>query len=199
MKKHFDTESFVLGTFVGAAIAGVTALLFAPKSGEDLRDDIGSQADKVKGQAKDYMHLAKDKGLELKDSAEKKGQEYLENASATYHQLTHQVGSELDETKENLDQIKEEAKETAKDMKDSVEEKVTDHSDEKFGPNDPRDVTDTREAKEPEGEDAREDTDLEPNEGPQISSDPKDSLQDQEVENSDTTERTKDYDYNSND
>src|SRR5690625_4497313 len=99
MKKQFDTESFVLGTFVGAAVAGISALLFAPKSGKDMRHEIGTQADKAKDQARDYVQLAKDKGLELKDTAGKAGSEYLENASATYEQLTNQAGSDMDESK----------------------------------------------------------------------------------------------------
>lgn len=224
MKKHFDTESFVLGTFVGAAVAGITALLFSPKSGKDMRHEIGTQADKAKDQARDYVQLAKDKGLELKDTAEKAGSEYLENASATYEQLTHQAGSDMNETKDNLDEIKKEARETAenmketlkegterdmeitketgKDMKETVEEgkeeatnSSDNSSDSKADEDGPLDVTDTRDAKEPEKEDAREDSDFGPNKGPMNSKDKEDSLQ---ANKPGQTTRKKGVDYNSN-
>ncbi|MCC5894619.1 MAG: YtxH domain-containing protein [Alkalibacterium sp.] len=119
--KHDNLESFVLGTFVGATVAGLTALLLAPKSGKDMRGDIAGQADKTKQQAKEYMSIAKDKGSELKGTVEKAGSEYLENASATYEQLTNQVGSDGD-TEENLDKIKQEAKDTAEGMKEALKD-----------------------------------------------------------------------------
>lgn len=124
MGNHDNLESFVLGTFVGAAVAGVTALLLAPKSGKDLREDIASQADKTKDQARDYLNIAKDKGRELKETVEKAGSDYLDNASATYEQLSSQVGSDMDETKENLDKIKQEAKNTAEESKDILKERT---------------------------------------------------------------------------
>lgn len=124
MKNHDNLESFVMGTFVGAAVAGITALLLAPKSGKDLRGEIAGQADKTKGQARDYLNIAKDKGRELKETVEKAGSDYLDNASATYEQLSNQVGSSMDETKENLDNIKQEAKNTAEETKDIMKERT---------------------------------------------------------------------------
>lgn len=121
--KHENLESFVLGTFVGAAVAGLTALLLAPKSGKEIRGDIAGQADKTKQQAMDYMSLAKDKGAELKGTVEKASSDYLENASATYEELTNQAGTSGD-TEENLDKIKQEAKDTAHGLKDALKKGV---------------------------------------------------------------------------
>ena len=42
MKK--DVKSFLIGTAAGAAIGAVTALLFAPKAGKELRKDIADGA-----------------------------------------------------------------------------------------------------------------------------------------------------------
>jgi gas vesicle protein len=39
------TLSFLIGTLVGGVIGAVTALLFAPSSGEELRENIKTQAD----------------------------------------------------------------------------------------------------------------------------------------------------------
>ena len=40
-----NTVSFIVGTFVGVVIGDVAALLFAPSSGEELRENIKTQAD----------------------------------------------------------------------------------------------------------------------------------------------------------
>lgn len=39
--------SFLSGMIVGMAAGGVAALLFAPKAGEDLRDDIKREVDEI--------------------------------------------------------------------------------------------------------------------------------------------------------
>jgi len=71
MGKQDRSEGFLLGTIVGAAIAGVSALLFAPKSGKELREDLTQQTDRAKSQVKDYADIAKEKGMDLKDTAQK--------------------------------------------------------------------------------------------------------------------------------
>lgn len=115
--KVYEVKGFVLGTFVGATVAGLTALLLAPKSGEEVRGDIKERTLKTKEQALDAMNKAKEKGHDLKESIDGKKADYLEDASASYDQLTEQVGSKVDESKDNLDKLKEEAKNTADNVK----------------------------------------------------------------------------------
>ncbi|MDN6293466.1 MAG: YtxH domain-containing protein [Alkalibacterium sp.] len=110
VEKAYEVKGFVLGTFVGAAVAGITALLLAPKSGKEVRSDIKEQGIKTKDQAKDYVDKAKDKGLELKDSISKKSDDYMEDASENYEELS-------DEAEKNLDKIKKQAKDTAEKVK----------------------------------------------------------------------------------
>lgn len=130
MGEQDKVEGFLLGIIVGAAVAGVTALLFAPKSGKELRGDIVDQAEDAKVQAKEYVEIAKEKGTELKETAEAASSEYLENASTTFGKVVDQVQGGASNASENLDAIKEEAakrdaeitKAAAEDVKDTVEE-----------------------------------------------------------------------------
>ncbi|GEK92162.1 YtxH domain-containing protein [Alkalibacterium kapii] len=119
--KVYEIKGFVLGTFVGASVAGLTALLLAPKSGKEVRNDIKQQTLKTKEQAKDYVEKAKDKGMELKDSVSKKSDEYAEKASESYEELTEQAEKNMDKTEENLNKIKQEAKETAEKVKNQMD------------------------------------------------------------------------------
>ena len=47
MRTRKDTKGFMLGALAGSIIGSVTALLFAPKSGKELRQDISAGAQKV--------------------------------------------------------------------------------------------------------------------------------------------------------
>ena len=47
-------EGFVVGAVVGAVVASVASLLFAPKSGKDLRRDISEGTNETLEQADDY-------------------------------------------------------------------------------------------------------------------------------------------------
>jgi gas vesicle protein len=44
MAKQSNGKNFLIGTVVGGVVGAVTALLFAPKSGRELRADIAEQA-----------------------------------------------------------------------------------------------------------------------------------------------------------
>jgi gas vesicle protein len=122
MSEQDKVEGFLLGTIVGAAVAGITALLFAPKSGKELRGDIADQAEEAKYQAKEYIDIAKEKGVELKETAETASSDYLENASTTFGKVVDQVKGGANKTGENLEAIKQEAAATAEDVKETVAE-----------------------------------------------------------------------------
>ncbi|MCR2806496.1 YtxH domain-containing protein [Paenibacillus soyae] len=47
MSTRKDSKGFLLGALAGGIIGSVTALLFAPKSGKELRQDISAGAQKV--------------------------------------------------------------------------------------------------------------------------------------------------------
>ncbi|MDZ7834875.1 MAG: YtxH domain-containing protein [Alkalibacterium sp.] len=106
-----------MGMCVGATVAGLTALLLAPKSGKEVRGDIKDRTVKSKDQAKEYVNKAKDKGAELKDSVRSASSEYMDKASGSYEQLTEKTDKDLDKAGENLEKIKQEAKETAEKVK----------------------------------------------------------------------------------
>ncbi|WP_187172819.1 YtxH domain-containing protein, partial [Enterococcus faecium] len=56
---------FLLGAVVGGTAAAIAALLLAPKSGKELRDELAAQADDLMDMASDYTDMAKEKSTEL--------------------------------------------------------------------------------------------------------------------------------------
>ncbi len=79
-KDQYRTEGFILGLVVGAAVAALTSLLFAPKSGKELRKDIGDTTHKAWDQATDYAETAKDKGQHLAEDVSEKASSYFDVA-----------------------------------------------------------------------------------------------------------------------
>ena len=51
---------FLLGAVIGGTAAAVAALLLAPKSGKELRDELAAQADDFLDMASDYTEMAKE-------------------------------------------------------------------------------------------------------------------------------------------
>jgi gas vesicle protein len=49
------TRGFLMGALVGGAIGGIVALLFAPKSGRELRQDIAEKTEEVYDKAQKYF------------------------------------------------------------------------------------------------------------------------------------------------
>ncbi|MGI6294705.1 MAG: YtxH domain-containing protein [Armatimonadota bacterium] len=76
------TLNFLAGMGVGALVGAVTALLLAPKSGKETRDDIKVAADELKQKAEKAMHDLSESGEDLV----KKSKEILESTKAKVQQ-----------------------------------------------------------------------------------------------------------------
>lgn len=76
-KDQYRSEGFIVGILVGAASAALASLLFAPKSGQELRQDIGDTTNKAWGQASDYLDTAKHKGHEVVEDVSEKASSYF--------------------------------------------------------------------------------------------------------------------------
>lgn len=52
------TQGLILGTIIGGTIGAITALLFAPKSGAELRQDIKEKSAEIYDKTTDYLYTA---------------------------------------------------------------------------------------------------------------------------------------------
>lgn len=86
---HFgqDLLFFVLGGSIGAALA----LLFAPKSGRELRHDISQAAGRGYDQIIDKAHRVREQAGEAYDAAKEKGFRAFETASNEFADLKHEL------------------------------------------------------------------------------------------------------------
>lgn len=108
MSDNINSKDFIIGTLIGGMVGATLALLFAPKSGKELREDINQGAKQAKDLATDWKNIAQEKGSDWKELAYDKGSEIKQKAVDSTNELTKNV-----------------AKKT-KDITDSIESKVTD-------------------------------------------------------------------------
>lgn len=86
---------------VGAGIGAVLALLFAPKSGEELRNDIADATRKGIDKSREAAQQLGTKASEYYDATKQKAGEYYEGARETaeeYYEATRERAGELYDT-----------------------------------------------------------------------------------------------------
>src|SRR5699024_6937445 len=120
IRNESRAEGFILGAVVGAAAATIASLLFAPKSGKDLRKDISEGTNKTLEQADDYLDTAMKKGSKKLEDIEKSASEYF-NLDGDKTDNVMSKTKKLFERK--ADEIQESVEETTDSLKDKYNDK----------------------------------------------------------------------------
>lgn len=82
-----------VGTFLkGAMVGAALALLFTPKSGEELRKELMQKKEEAKNKAKDYTDMAKEKGENLHHAAEDASEDIHVTLKENYGEDKEEVG-----------------------------------------------------------------------------------------------------------
>jgi len=88
-KQEPDYSTIAISVLAGAAAGLIVGLLMAPKSGEELRSDIGEAVD-------DYMDAARSKADDLKSSASDLANRGLKEVRKAKDTVTDKVGDLVD-------------------------------------------------------------------------------------------------------
>lgn len=126
---NINSKDFIIGTLIGGMVGATVALLFAPKSGRELRGDINQGAMQAKDLAKDWKDTAQEKGSEWKEIAQEKGTEFKQKAMDTTSDFTKSVTKKTKDlsntAKDKLDDMKskeDEALDAIEKVADTVED-----------------------------------------------------------------------------
>ncbi len=88
-----SVSSFIIGAVIGGSVGAVLALLYAPKRGEELREDISSTVDDLSSRFSQLMKKAKETGEDLLesgiDSADETMTEAYEKAQSLIDEADH--------------------------------------------------------------------------------------------------------------
>lgn len=123
-------KGFVVGLLAGSAIGAVLALLYAPKSGKELRADIKEKTNDILEDADAYIRAARTKATDIVTDAKRRSDQLiadaknrattlLEDADRVLTDARQKAGSVLDEgtrlksaVKAGVEAYKEERKKT---------------------------------------------------------------------------------------
>lgn len=83
-----SAKGFVLGLLAGGAIGSITALLYAPKSGRELRKDIGNKGREVIKETSEYVDTAKTKAGEIIAESRQKAENLINEAKLKAGSIT---------------------------------------------------------------------------------------------------------------
>ncbi|WP_047981560.1 YtxH domain-containing protein [Ornithinibacillus contaminans] len=115
-------KDFFVGTIIGAAVGASLALLFAPKSGKELRGDINQGAIQVRDRATEWKDVAQAKGEEWKNVAQEKGQEWKELAVVKGSEIKQKTQDLTSNVQTKLQDLKDKTKSSDEVPNTDVEE-----------------------------------------------------------------------------
>lgn len=109
-------KDFMIGAFFGGIVGASTALLFAPKTGKEMRQNIGDQTISLK-----------EKGTTLAQKAKERSTDIAKTVSDQSNSVVNRVKDFVPRSKSNSDEDTIEA-ETLREMKTPQTEEETDTS-----------------------------------------------------------------------
>lgn len=111
---HFG-KGVIIGFLAGGALGAALALLYAPKTGRELREEIKLKKDDYLDEAEKYLAEAKDKAIDLINDGKKRSEKLIKDAKI-----------KSDELLKDAEKILTDARSKTGDMVKSGKEKVDD-------------------------------------------------------------------------
>jgi gas vesicle protein len=101
-------KGLVIGFFAGGVIGAAIALLYAPKSGRELRADIREKTDDMIEGAEEYLHAAREKAGEIVTEAKKRSDHLITEAKKRADTLLADAEKVITDAKQKTGAIVEE-------------------------------------------------------------------------------------------
>ncbi|MCI2254294.1 YtxH domain-containing protein [Domibacillus sp. PGB-M46] len=125
-EESMNTKDFVTGAIFGAVVGAAAALMFAPKSGTELRSSLNSQAGSLKERASGLTDTAKDKTSSLTSAVQEKSSTLMDKVKSMKSSDNADSGTgtmnsaSLDEKKEDAKSVVDSVAEAVKDTVDTT-------------------------------------------------------------------------------
>ncbi len=118
MEENKTAKGLILGFVTGGIVGAALALLYAPKSGRELRSDIRLKKDELLDDTSEYLQIAKTRASDMINEGKRKSEELISDAKKKASSLIGDANSILND-----------AKKKATNTLDSTKEKLTSESD----------------------------------------------------------------------
>ncbi|MGQ9799174.1 MAG: YtxH domain-containing protein, partial [Ignavibacterium sp.] len=93
-------KGFLIGFLAGGAIGAAIALLFAPKSGKELRADIRQKSEEYLDDTERYIYEAREKARELINEGKKMSEKIINDAKQKSQEIIKDAEKVILEAKE---------------------------------------------------------------------------------------------------
>ncbi|WP_071393809.1 YtxH domain-containing protein [Bacillus tuaregi] len=138
---RISTKDFIIGSLIGAAVGSLTALLLAPKSGREIRDDLNHQAYRLREKTDHIRESVTIKGTELTSSVKDKTSAISKKVSEQSVDLVKKVkgqktDEEADASTNPVDELFAQNNHSESDIQKKLEEtkRAFDETESKFNP-----------------------------------------------------------------
>ncbi|WP_018750446.1 YtxH domain-containing protein [Paenibacillus sanguinis] len=99
-------KGWLLGAAIGTIIGSVTALLFAPKPGKELRKDIADGARQVGEKTQEVAGMVTEKGTVLVDKVKETAGDIITDIRQVTKEKAEQVSDIVEDTVETVKEVK---------------------------------------------------------------------------------------------
>lgn len=110
-------KGILVGSIIGGAVGAIIALLFAPKSGKELRQEIANKTNEFYKKASDYM-------AELDTRVDEKVWETVNEGKIKAQGIIESAKVQAQKILKNAEKVVEEAREKARQVQETVESKI---------------------------------------------------------------------------
>ncbi len=124
MSNGNDGSDFIKGVFFGGLIGGVIALLYAPKSGKEMREEIRQRSLELMDETESGLELVQKRAEEILADATKQIDELRKEAEKAAGNLKGEALEKYEKSKKSLDKEKNR-------VKDALEAGVAAYKEEK--------------------------------------------------------------------
>ncbi|MCB0729122.1 MAG: YtxH domain-containing protein [Ignavibacteriae bacterium] len=100
MDENKTAKGLLLGLITGGLVGAAIALLYAPKSGRELRSDIRLKKDELLDDTSEYLQIAKTKASDMINEGKRKSEELITDARKKANSLIGDANSILNDAKE---------------------------------------------------------------------------------------------------
>ena len=125
-EESFNMKNFTVGAIVGALAGAAIALLYAPKSGADLRQDVASQAVTLKDKSIVLSSVAKEKTSHLSSQLREQSTHIVDKVKAIKYNDPLNTASDDDVIQEDtsIEEVVQAVNETVTELSTGISQKA---------------------------------------------------------------------------
>ncbi len=117
-------KGLLIGFFTGGALGAALALLFAPKSGKELRRDIKEKSDEYLDEAEKYISQAREKAVEVMNEGKRRSEKLVKDAKDKSDQLMKDAEKVYKDARGKVSETFKTGKESLEQKKDQVKDAI---------------------------------------------------------------------------